>query len=220
MLHDVASSTIGFWSIALLIALIDSAVLLSAGEYTFRFHAEERIELRLPKSPYLVRNCELVFTLVSHFLRPFHLSSVDAEVASQAYQLIALRRLDAIHRGLNWFAVTAFVLIAIVGPTVSAAWGVSLAIVCVLPILYANSIAALAYIFRRKADLSVGPPDLWRLAFELLACPALTINVVKRLTMRRNLVLNTWELVGKNPVLRDRIKANLELFDSSVAARG
>jgi hypothetical protein len=212
-------SAIGFWAVALLIAMIDSAVLLSAGEYTFLFHADGRIELRLPRSPYLVRNCELVFTLVTHFLRPFHLSSIESKMALQPDKLLALRCVDAIQRVCSWLAAATFILIVIVGPVVSAAWGVNLALVYVLPILYVNSIAALVYISRRRADLRLATPDLWRLAFELLACPALTINIVKRLTMRRNLVLNTWELAGKDADLRARINANLELFDAPVAAR-
>jgi hypothetical protein len=219
MLDYVASSTIGFWALALLIALIDSAVLLKAGEFTFRLGAGDRIELRLPRSPYLVRNHELAFVLVSHFLRPFHLCSIDAKFALQGDKLIELQRLDAIQRGLSSFAVAGFVLTAIVGPMVSAVWSVGLALVCVVPILYANSVAALAYIVGRRADLGLTAPDLSRFGFELLACPVLTINVVKRMTMRRKLVLNVWELVDEEPDLRDRINANLELFDTPLPAR-
>jgi hypothetical protein len=212
MLDYVANSTLGFWAFALLIVLIDSAVLLKAGEFTFRLETDDRVELRLPAAPFLVRNHELVFALVSYFLRPFYLSSIRAPSTVRADKLHELRPVHAVHRVLGLFAGAAFLLIVVVGPAVSAAWGINLALFSVLPALYANSLAALVCVFRHRRALGTTNSDLSRLAFELLACPVLAVNVVKKLTMRRNLVLNTWELAGKNPELRNRINAALECF--------
>jgi hypothetical protein len=212
MLEYAANSTVGFWAFAIAIVLIDSAVLLKAGEFTFRLEADDRVELRLPAAPFLVRNHELVFTLVSYFLRPFYLSSISAPAAARADRLHNLREVHAVHRVLGLFAGAGLLLIVVIGPAVSAAWGVNVALFSVVPLLYANSIAAFAYVFRQRHVLGTTNSDLSRLAFELLACPVLAVNVVKKLTMRRALVLNTWELAGKNPELRNKINATLECF--------
>ncbi len=219
MLDYVASSTVGFWACAFAIVLIDSAVLLKAGEFTFRLRANSGFEVRLPTAPFLVRNHELVFTLVSYFLRPFYLSSIDSQLVPQADRRVELQRVDALYRALSLSAVAGFTLIAAVGPAVSIAWGINIALFSVLPILYANSIAALICVFRNRNALRMTNPDMFRITFELLACPVLTVNIVKRLTMRRNLMLNTWELVGEDRDIRSRIKANLELFDALLAVR-
>jgi hypothetical protein len=110
-------------------------------------------------------------------------------------------------------------LIVVGGPAVSAAWGINAALFSVVPMLYANSIAAFACVFRHRHVLGTTKSDLSRLAFELLACPVLTVNVVKKLTMGRSLILNTWELAGTNPELRSRIDAALEFFDAPLTAR-
>ena len=212
MLDYVANSTLGFWAFALAIVLIDSAVLLKAGEFTFRLAANERVELRLPAAPFLVRNHELVFALVSYLLRPFYLSSIHAPSPVRADKLHGLRPVHAVYRALGLFAGAALLLIVVVGPTVSAAWGINLALFSVVPLLYANSIAAFAYVFRHRHVLGTTNSDLSRLAFELLACPVLAVNVVKKLTMRRTFVLNTWDLAGRNPELRNKINATLECF--------
>ena len=218
MLDDVANSTIGFWALALLIVFIDSAMLLKAGEFSFRLEADDRVELRLPAAPFLVRNHELVFALVSYFLRPFYLSSIHVPSTVAADKLRDLRQVRAVHRLLGLFAGTGLLLIVVVGPAVSAAWGINMALFSVVPMLYANSMAAFACVFRHRHVLGTTNSDLCRLAFELLACPVLTVNVVKKLTMRRNLLLNTWELAGKNPELRNRINAALECFDAPLTA--
>jgi hypothetical protein len=219
MLDDVASSTLGFWAFALAIVLIDSAVLLKAGEFTFRLRANDRRELRLPAAPFLVRNHELVFTLVAYFLRPFHLSSTRAPLAGQSDQLAELRQVDAILTVAGAFATAGLVLIVVVGPAVSAAWGVNIALFSVVPMLYANALAAFTHVVRHRKFLHAANADLLRLAFELLVCPVLAVNLVKKLTMRRVLVSNTWELAGKDPELRGRINATLELFDVPLTVR-
>jgi hypothetical protein len=219
MLEYVASSTFGFWIFALAIVLVDSAMLLKAGEFTFRLGAGDRVELRLPAAPFLVRNHELVFALVSYFLRPFHLSSIHAPSKVVADKLHDLRPVHTVHRALGLFAGAGLLLIVVGGPAVSAAWGINAALFSVVPMLYANSIAAFACVFRHRHVLGTTKSDLSRLAFELLACPVLTVNVVKKLTMGRSLILNTWELAGTNPELRSRIDAALEFFDAPLTAR-
>lgn len=214
MLEYVASSTFGFWTVALAIVLVESAMLLKAGEFTFRLGACDRVELRLPAAPFLVRNHELVFALVSCFLRPFYLSSIHAPSKVGGETLHDLRPVRAAHRLLGLFAGAGLLLIVVVGPAVSAGWGINVALFSVVPMLYANAIAAFACVLCHRHVLGTTNSDLSRLAFELLACPILTVNVVKKLTMRRNLVLNTWDLAGKNPDLRNRINAALEFFDT------
>jgi len=218
MLDAIASSTLGFWICALAIVLIDSAALLKAGEFAFRLRANGGFDVRLPRAPFLVRNHELVFTLVTYFVRPFHLSSISSP-AAQADKLTEVQQLDAPYRALSLFAATSLALIVLAGPLVSLTTRIEVALFAVVPLLYGTSIAALTYVFVNKGALRMTNSDWLRFAFELLACPVLAVNIVKRLTMRRTVVLNTWALVGEDAEIRNRIDANLELFDTPLSAR-
>jgi hypothetical protein len=208
MLEAVASSSFGFWSIAALIVVIDSVVLLAPGEFVFAFNRRGKPAVRAAATPYLVRNKDLTFAALVFFARPFFVSSATVREVPDD-ELAALARQASAHRSIYLYsAVTAF-LLAGAGPAVTALLDISSALLIVLPVLYANAIIALADVIAARRELKLSRKALLSVAFEFIVCPVLVINLNKRL-LDRSIMLNTLQLVGGDQALQHRIKANLE----------
>ena len=213
MLETIASSSFGFWSIAVLIVVLDSIVLLAPGEFAFAFDRRGKAAVRAAASPYIIRNKDLSFAL-TFFGRSFFVSSATAPDVPEE-ELDALARHAAQHRSLYLYsAVTAFLLLA-AGPALTAFLGIPIALLIVLPALYANAIVALIDVTLARRQLKLSGKALSSLAFELIVCPVLVTNLNKRL-LDRDVVPNTFQLVGDDRALQSRIKANLEFHELPV----
>lgn len=214
MLEAIASSSFGFWSIAVLFVVFDSIVLLAPGEFAFAFDRRGKAEVRAAASPYLVRNKELSFASLIFFGRSFFVSSASAPDVSQE-ELNALARQASQHRSVYLYsAVTAFLLLA-AGPVLTVFLGIPTALLIVLPAIYANAIVALIDVTLARRQLKLSGKVLSSLAFELIVCPVLVTNLNKRL-LDRSVVPNTFQLVGDDHALQSRIKANLEFHELPV----
>ena len=214
MLETIASSSFGFWSIAVLIVVLDSIVLLAPGEFAFAFDRHGKAKVRAAASPYLVRNKDLSFASLFFFGRSFFVSSATTPDVSEE-ELNALARQASQHRSVYLYsAVTAFLLLA-AGPALTAFLGIPIALLIVLPALYANAIVALIDIVLARRQLKLSGKALSSLAFELIVCPVLVTNLNKRL-LDRAVVPNTFQLVGDDHALQSRIKANLEFHELPV----
>jgi hypothetical protein len=213
MLETIASSSFGFWTIAALIVVLDSIVLLAPGEFAFAFNRRGKAAVRAAASPYLVRNKDLSFALI-FFARTFFVSSATApDVSEEA--LNALARQASHHRSIYLYsAVTVFLLLA-AGPALTAFLGIPTALLIVLPALYANAIVALIDVTIARQQFKLSGKALSSLAFEFIVCPVLVTNLNKRL-LDRNVVPNTFQLVGDDRALQSRIKANLEFHELPV----
>jgi hypothetical protein len=214
MLEAIASSSFGFWSIAALIVVIDSVVLLTPGEFVFAFNRHGKPVVRAAATPYLVRNKDLSFASLIFFARPFFVSSVTVPDASDD-ELAALARQAGRRRSICLYsAVTVFLLVA-VGPALTALRDISSALLVVLPVLYANAIIAVADVIFSQRELRLSRKARVSLAFEFIVCPVLVTNLNKRL-LDRSIVPNTLQLVGGDQALQHRIKANLEFHELPV----
>jgi hypothetical protein len=214
MLEAIASSSFGFWSIAALIVVIDSAVLLTPGEFVFGFNSQGKPAVRAAATPYLVRSKDLSFATLIFFARPFFVSCVSAaEVRDD--ELVALARQAQQHRSIYLYSVVAAFLLVAVGPVLSAVRDISSALLIVLPVLYANAVIALSDVIASRQELKLSRKALLSLAFEFIVCPVLVINLNKRL-LDRSIVPNTMQLVGGDQALQHRIKANLEFHELPV----
>jgi hypothetical protein len=208
MLEAIASSSFGFWSIAALIVVIDSVVLLAPGEFVFAFNRHGKPVVRAAATPYLVRNKDLSFASIFFFARPFFVSRVSVPDVSDD-ELAALARQAGQHRSIYLYSgVTVFLLVA-AGPALTVLLDISSALLVVLPVLYANAIIALADVIAVRRELKLSRKALLSLAFEFIVCPVLVTNLNKRL-LDRSIMLNTLQLVGGDQALQHRIKANLE----------
>jgi hypothetical protein len=218
MIDAIANSTFGIWAVAALIAFLDSAALLNPGEFTFSLRADGEPKTRIPRSPFLLRNRELIFVLASYFLRSFHLSSISSPTMEQERELAYLGRAEAMFRALGFVAAAALILILVVGPIISVVYGPSFGFVCVTPLVYANSLVGLGMVFRNRTTFEMSNGDFARLVLELAVCPVLAINIVKRLTMRRTVVFDTWALIGDDSASRDLISSTLEQYGAAITA--
>jgi len=208
MLEAIASSSFGFWSIAALIVVIDSVVLLAPGEFVFAFNRHGKPVVRAAATPYLVRNKDLSFASLIFFARPFFVSRVSVPDVSDD-ELAALARQAGQHRSIYLYSgVTVFLLVA-AGPALTVLLDISSALLVVLPVLYANAIIALADVIAVRRELKLSRKALLSLVFEFIVCPVLVTNLNKRL-LDRSIMLNTLQLVGGDQALQHRIKANLE----------
>jgi hypothetical protein len=214
MLEAIASSSFGFWSIAALIVVIDSVVLLTPGEFVFAFNRHGKPVVRAAATPYLVRNKDLSFATLIFFARPFFVSSVSVPDVTDD-ELAALARQARQHRSIYLYSgVTVFLLVA-AGPALTALRDISSALLVVLPVLYANALVALADVIAARRELKLSRKALLSLAFEFIVCPVLVTNLNKRL-LDRSIMPSTLQLVGGDQALRHRIKANLEFHDLPV----
>jgi len=211
MLEAVASSSFGFWSVAALIVVIDSVVLLTPGEFVFAFNWHGKPVVRAAATPYLVRSKDLSFATLIFFARPFFVSSTTVpEVRDD--ELSALARQAWQHRSIYLYSFVAAFLLVAVGPALTALRDISSALLVVLPVLYANAIIALSDVIASRQELKLSRKALLSLAFEFVVCPVLVINLNKRL-LDRSIVPNTLQLVGGDQALQQRIKANLEFHE-------
>jgi hypothetical protein len=214
MLETIASSSFGFWSIAALIVVVDSVVLLTPGEFVFGFNGHGKPVVRAAATPYLVRNKDLSFATLIFFARPFFVSCVSVPDVPDD-ELVALARQARQHRSIYLYSVVTAFLLVVMGPALTVLRDISSALLIVLPVLYANAIIALSDVIAARRELKLSRKVLLSLAFEFIVCPVLVTNLNKRLLDRR-LVPNTFQLVGSDQALQHRIKANLEFHELPV----
>jgi hypothetical protein len=214
MLETIASSSFGFWSIAALIVVIDSVVLLTPGEFVFAFDGHGKPVVRASAAPFLVRHKDLSFATLIFFARPFFVSCATASDVPDD-ELARLARQARQHRSIYLYSVVAAFLLVVMGPVLTVLRDISSALLIVLPVLYANAIIALSDVVVARRELKLSRKALVSLAFEFIVCPVLVINLNKRL-LDRGTVPNTLQLVGDDQVLQHRIKANLEFHELPV----
>jgi hypothetical protein len=208
-METIASSWFGFWAVAIVIVLIDSATLVSPGEFAFAFDRQGEPRVRIPAAPFMVRQRDLMLASLSYFARPFFVSSIHSP-DDRGAGLAALRTLAARCRPMCAYSYVAAAVLVVVGPLASLYVGVGPTLLGALPALYLNAVVALLAIFvtRRDFNLSAGP--FAALAFELIVCPALVVNLNKRLIDRARVTPSTLHLIGRDEELRRRLNQNLE----------
>src|SRR5579872_371604 len=84
MLEELAASKFGFWVVAWIMTIADSAFLLERGKFVFTVSRTTRPKLRASAVPFTVMNKELVFAIYSVPFRLFLISSTSA--ANQTLQ--------------------------------------------------------------------------------------------------------------------------------------
>jgi hypothetical protein len=209
MFETIAESRLGFWAVALLIVVIDSIVLLKPGEFAFHL-VQGRPKLRIPRVPFVVRNREALSTLFSYFARAFFVSSLTSPARHDENAWMRLTAIDALFQPFSLHAGLSLGLIALAGPALSWWLGIGLGLLTVLPLLYANALAALGFVVLHRAALGLSPTALGMLALELLLCPVLVANLPKHVIDRTRIVPNSRELTGDDAVSQAAITQNLE----------
>jgi hypothetical protein len=209
MLDWLANWQHSFWAIALLIVALDAIVLLPPGQFCFAFGRDDRPKVRVTTVPYLVRGQELMFAAVSFFARPYFISSASAADLGKA-QLAELRNLAKRQRSIGLCSMLAAALAFVAGPLLTAEYDIGNALLMVLPLIYANAVVAIVVIALAQKAWRLSRQNVFYIAFELLVCPVLAVNLNKRLAYRAVAIPNTFQLVGSDDDAHNRILANLE----------
>jgi hypothetical protein len=210
MLETIASSWFGFWAIAIVIVLLDSATLIAPGDFAFAFDRQGKPRLRLPAAPFLVRQKDLMLASLAYFAQPFFISSIHVADDSRDAGLVELRALAGRCRAMCAYSYLAAAMLVVVGPVASLYFGIVLTLLAALPVLYLNAVVALLAIFMTRGDFNLSNRQFAALAFELIVCPVLVVNLNKRLIDRARLVTSTLHLIDRDQTLLRRLNANLE----------
>lgn len=90
----------------------------------------------------------------------------------------------AVLRPLRWPARLAAVVLFIVVPAALLVNVAPLGMLVLLGLLYASAILAMAYVARHRRVLGLSLRDVAAIAFDVIACPPFSINLVRRVTLR------------------------------------
>jgi len=213
MFYELANSRLGFWVVAVLIIIGDGALLLRPGEYLFSFKSDGKPSIRVPATPFIMRNRELILSSVLYFAVPFFLCTLDMNV-EKTKKLRHLHRMHRCCRSIAVFPVSTFVVTTIIGPSVALIYGNPIALTALLPVLYLNAIFALIFVYSKRHAFKIPPRYFVRLCFEFILCPALVTNLNKRITIRPILFVNASPLIHLDTTLQSRVQNNLDLFDT------
>lgn len=185
MLDQLASSTFGFWIVAVVIVAVDQAILLTPGTFAFTTLSADRARLRISNAPFTLRNKELVSSLVSFPFQFFFVCSTAApkRTPQQTRRLLArMHRLSGHNAPLTILSMLA-ALILIAGPFIAASRGVALSIIVLLPLLYLLSLAGGIVIWWMRKPFGLSQISVLKLAAELVLCPVFIVNVSKRVAL-------------------------------------
>jgi hypothetical protein len=185
MLDDIATSRYAFWIVAAAIVAIDQAFLLAPGTFAFSVSGPSRAGLRVSASPFMLRDRELVSSLLCFPFRLFFVcdTTAPARTPQQVQRLlIHMHRLSAQNGPFTILSMLA-AMIVIAGPFISASQGIALSILLLLPVLYLLSAIGGLVLWRLRRRFGFSNGAALKIAAELLVCPVLIVNVSKRLSL-------------------------------------
>jgi hypothetical protein len=187
----LAHSALGFWIIALLIIIVDSSLLLAPGRVTFTIGHRLNVKIRIVDYPFLLRGKEPLITLLTYPLAPFFISSIDQPLQGRdSVKRLLLRHKRLTHNcgHLASLAFISLVLVSIVGPLVSLQYGIERALIATLPAEYLIAVFGAAVLYLNRSIYELSRSDLAHIALELLLCPILLVNILKKIATRQRLV--------------------------------
>jgi hypothetical protein len=212
MYETVVNSSSTFWFAAWAVTLIDSILLLAPGEFVCFFRRDGNLELRIPRTPFVVRNRDLIVAPLSFFARPFFIGSINRPLAAGALRVEDLRRVAARSRWLGVHCYVAFAAVA-AGPILTSHFGLSLALLCVVPALYLNALSAIILIVANRAHFDGIARSIPMTCFVLAIYPILAVNLYKHIIDRTRVVVDVRKIIEVDEDLRQRLRTNLESFD-------
>jgi hypothetical protein len=192
MLEEIASSRFGFWIVAFIIVLADSSFLLKPGKFAFSISDTNRVRFKISLLPFVVRNKELVSSLVSFPFQLFFISDIHAIERTARETLNALSRLRRLSRQSAIFSMlaTCAAVLLILGPCIAALRGVQTSIITSLPPLYVLSITASLLLWRRRRKFGFSGATVLKISAEIVLCPVLLVNVSKHISLSQGLEVN------------------------------
>jgi hypothetical protein len=186
LISFVEDTPYGLWTIAFGIILLDSAVLLRPSSFTFRFGRGLRVLVSPTRVPFLIRDRQPVITLIKHPFRAFFIAEPEAESGGRLTsrrELLARKRTAVACRQLCIPAAATLFLVCIAGPVLSHIAGIQRAIIYVWLVVYLLALEGMLIVIFSRQSLNVGGRKIAALTFELLVCPFLTANLIKKIVV-------------------------------------
>jgi hypothetical protein len=197
MLEDIASSRFGFWIVALVMVAVDSSFLLKPGKFVFSVSASNLVNIRIASPPFLIRNKELVCSLLSFPFQLFFISDVEtSERTTGRETLKALSRLRRVSRQNTIFSILSVcgITLLVLGPLLAATRGIQTSILSVFPPFYFLALTTSTILWRRRRKFGLSDRTVLKISAEIILCPILLVNISKRISLAQKLVLNTYRL--------------------------
>jgi hypothetical protein len=219
MLEEIASSRFGFWIVAAVMVAIDSSFLLKPGKFAFSVSASNLVNIRVATSPFLIRNKELVCSLLSFPFQLFFISDVETlERATGRETLKALSRLSRVSRQNTIFSILSVcgISLLLLGPLLAATHGIQASLVSVFPLFYLLACINSAMLWRRRRKFGLSGSAVIKISAEIILCPILLVNISKRISLAQTLELNTYRLALHSrspPKIIAAIKENVQFYD-------
>jgi hypothetical protein len=215
--ETLAHSSLGFWITALLIVVVDSALLLDPGRLTFAIRRRLNVEVRVIEYPLLLRGKEPVVTLFAYPFAPFFISSIEvpSQDRSTVKRLLLRNKRLAGHCGhLSVLAFISLLMVCVVGPLISLQYGIERALVTTLPMLYLTALGGVMIVYANRSLYGLGRSELVHVSVELLFCPYLLVNILKKIAISQKLTLCTSDLMdhfaNDRPEVAKRLSAYIE----------
>jgi hypothetical protein len=191
MLQEIASSTFGFWIIALIMTFADSAFLLQPGKFAFALAPDVR--LKASSVPFTLRDRELIFSLLSFPFELFFISDItalDKSARKTGKMLSRMRRLKRRTRIFSALSGTAAALL-LFGPCLAAFRDIQLSVMLLLPALYGLAMLASLVLWRNRRIFGLSDGAVRGICAEIIFCPVLLVNLTKKISLALSLELNT-----------------------------
>jgi hypothetical protein len=122
----------------------------------------------------------------------------------------SLDRLRSLLGPARLFAVVAFVLLFLVGPTLTFCLGPSTAIVYTAAVLYPTVLGAVGSLWWRRNAYALDGAPLVRLGVELLVCPALLPNLVRTIAARHAIDVDGAQILAATGTIEEEFLVRLE----------
>jgi hypothetical protein len=194
MLEDIASSRFGFWIVAIIMVSVDSLFLLRPGKFAFSVSAANVVRIRIAPSPFLIRNKELVCSLLSFPFRLFFISDIESSERTEGRETLkALSRMRRMSRQTKIFSMASAcgLTLLVLGPCVAAINGVQTSIVFVFPPFYLLALITSGLLWQRRTKVGMLDWTALKVSAEIILCPILLVNLSKRISLAQKLELNT-----------------------------
>jgi hypothetical protein len=210
MLEDIASSRFGFWIVALVMVAVDSLFLLKPRKFAFSVSASNLVSIRVVSSPFLILNKELVCSLLSFPFQLFFISDIDTSERTTVREMLkALSRLRRVSQQNMIFSILSIcgVILLVLGPLLAATRDIQTSIVSVFPPYYLLALATSATLWRRRRKVGLSGNAVLKISTEIILCPILLVNILKRISLAQNLELNTYRLALLSRSSRETVAA-------------
>jgi hypothetical protein len=108
------------------------------------------------------------------------------------------------------------VMLVIVFPVVMIKYGTGIELLEVIVLIYLTIISMLAYTFIKKEDLCLNKKAFFSLALDSLACPPFAINILRKISLRTPLCINSIEF-AKQTLHPEVFKSFIESLANKVS---